>query len=152
MSSASCQTRSPEVRRWQQSGRHASTGRVGLRKGNRFCLRSQLENLTKLSHGSLLKHIVTGHKKIVYVKREFSMNLSILGVVTGNRLHRVINCAFLIRTNWMISFHGSMWISEAVYRTKCMYIGLLVSARVHRTELPFLGFSTIYALHACTDV
>ena len=45
-----------------------------------------------------LKHVIPRHKKIIYMKRQCSMNLSILGIVTRNRIHKVINCSFEIES------------------------------------------------------
>ena len=63
-----------------------------------FVFGTNLKVFAKSSHDFLLEHIVTRHKKIINMKRKRSMNLSILGIVTGNRIHKVINCSFEIES------------------------------------------------------
>ena len=55
-----------------------------------FVFGTNLKIFANSSHDFLLEHIVTRHKKIINMKRKCSMNLSSLGIVTGNRIHKVI--------------------------------------------------------------
>ena len=52
-----------------------------------FVLGTHLKMLPKSSHDFLLEHVIPRHKKIIYMKRKSSMNLSILGIVTRKRMH-----------------------------------------------------------------
>ena len=52
--------------------------------------RTNLKVFSKSSHDFLLEHVIPRHKKIIYMKRQCSMNLSILGIVTRNRVHKVL--------------------------------------------------------------
>ena len=58
-----------------------------------FVFGTYLKIFTKSSHDFLLK-LITRHKKIINMKRKCSMNLSILGILTGSGIHEVINCSF----------------------------------------------------------
>ena len=49
-----------------------------------FVFGTNLKIFAKSSHDFLLEHIITRHKKIINMKRKCSMNLSILGIVSGN--------------------------------------------------------------------
>ena len=63
-----------------------------------FVFGTNLKIFSKSSHDFLLKHVIPRHKKIIYMKRQCSMNLSILGIVTRNRIHKAINCSFEIKS------------------------------------------------------
>ena len=63
-----------------------------------FVLGTNLKIFPKSSHDFLLEHVTPRHKKIIYMKRQCSMNLSILGIVTRNRIREVVNCSFEIES------------------------------------------------------
>ena len=52
-----------------------------------FVLGANLKIFPKSSHDFLLEHVIPRQKKIIYMKRQCSMNLSVLGIVTRNRIH-----------------------------------------------------------------
>ena len=97
-----------------------------------FVFGTNFKIFAKSSHDFLLEHIITHHKKIINMKRKCSMNLSILGIVAGNRIHKVINCSFEIESiGWLLLSHncGLQKLLALVYICTTVCPGLHQSVR-----------------------